>query len=144
MTKSNTSFNKELLGLTIECLLKECITEEVPCGFFLGTVIVNRGNSCKLKPKRKTFLSCVNGQIYISFRKFRNVQTQNDILNFLLLLAKVGCYYCLAMVNIIISIFPLLVFLKQLIYLFIVFSHSFFSHFEKTSTCIIFSEVEKY
>ena len=117
--------------LTIEGLLKKCISEEVPCGFFLRTVIVNRGNSCELKPKRKTFLSYVNGQIYIIFRKFRNVQTQNDILKFLLLLAKVGCYYCLAMVNIIISIFPLLVFLKQLIYLFIVFSHSFFFSFRK-------------
>ena len=39
--------------LTIEGLLKKCITEEVPCGFFLRTVIVNRGNSCELKPRKK-------------------------------------------------------------------------------------------
>ena len=38
--------------MTIEGLLKKCISEEVPCGFFLRTVIVNRGNSCELKPKK--------------------------------------------------------------------------------------------
>ena len=56
--------------LTIECLLKECKAEEVPYGFSLRTVIVNRENSCELKLKIKTFLSCVNEQIYTSFRKF--------------------------------------------------------------------------
>ena len=56
---------------------------------------------------KKTFLSCV------SFRKFRNVQTQSDILKFLLLLTNVDCWNCLAMVNVIISLFPLFVFLKQ-------------------------------
>ena len=76
--------------------------------FFLRTVIVNRGNSCELKLRiKKTFLSCV------SFRKFRNVQTQSDILKFLLLLTNVDCWNCLAMVNVIISLFPLFVFLKQ-------------------------------
>ena len=96
--------------LTIEGLSKKCIREEVPCGFFLRTVIVNRGNSCELKPRiKKTFLSCV------SFRKFRNVQTQSDILKFLLLLTNVDCWNCLAMVNVIIFLFPLFVFLKQLI-----------------------------
>ena len=57
--------------------------------------------------------------------------------HFLLLLANIGCQNCLAMVNIIISIFPLLVFLKQLIYL----SSFLVIHFlisKKTSTCIIF------
>ena len=55
--------------LTIECLLKECKVP-IPIAFFLRTVIVNRGNSCELKPKnKKTFLSCVNEQIYSSFRK---------------------------------------------------------------------------
>ena len=39
--------------LTIECLLKECKAEEVPYGFFLRTVIVNRGNSCEMKLKKK-------------------------------------------------------------------------------------------
>ena len=32
--------------LTIKGFLKKCINEEVPYGFFLRTVIVNRGNSC--------------------------------------------------------------------------------------------------
>ena len=49
----------------------------------------------------------------VSFRKFRNVQTQSDILKFLLLLTDVDCWNCLAMVNVIISLFPLFVFLKQ-------------------------------
>ena len=31
----------------------QVITEEVPCGFFLRTAIVNRGNSCELKPRKK-------------------------------------------------------------------------------------------
>ena len=56
--------------LTIEYLLQECITKEVPLVFFLRTVIMSRGNSCELKPKKKTFFSCVNEQIYISFEKF--------------------------------------------------------------------------
>ena len=38
--------------LTIECLLKKCITEELLCGSFLRTTIVNRGNSCKFKPRK--------------------------------------------------------------------------------------------
>ena len=51
--------------LTIECLLKECKAEEIPCAFFLRTVIVNRGNSCELKLKKKILLSCVNEQVDI-------------------------------------------------------------------------------
>ena len=38
--------------LTIEYLLKECITEEVPCVSLLRTVIMSRGNSCELNPKK--------------------------------------------------------------------------------------------
>ena len=34
---------------------------------FFQTVIVNRGNSCKSKPKKKTFLSFVSEQSYITF-----------------------------------------------------------------------------
>ena len=73
------------------------------------------------------------------FSKFRNVPTQNNILKFLLLLANVGCQNCLAMVNIIISIFPLLVFLKQLFYLssFLVIHYS-----KKTSAYIIFQKLK--
>ena len=55
--------------LTIKCLLKEYKAEEVPYSLFFRKVIVNRGNSCELKPKKK-FLSYVNEQIYTSFRKF--------------------------------------------------------------------------
>ena len=73
------------------------------------------------------------------FSKFRNEQTQNNILKFLLLLANVGCQNCLAMVNIIIPIIPLLVFFKQLNYLssFLVI-HFLFLISEKTSAYIIF------
>ena len=39
--------------LTIKCLLKEYKAEEVPYNLFFRTVIVNRGNSCELKPKKK-------------------------------------------------------------------------------------------
>ena len=39
--------------LTIKCLLKEYKAEEVPYSLFFRTVIVNRGNSCELKPKKK-------------------------------------------------------------------------------------------
>ena len=42
--------------LTFEGLLKKFITEEVPCDFFLRTVIVNRGNSCELKPKKNVLV----------------------------------------------------------------------------------------
>ena len=68
------------------------------------------------------------------FLKFRNVQTQNNILKFLLLLANV---------NIIISIFPLLVFLKQLIHLssFLVI-HFLFLISKKTSVYIIFQKLK--
>ena len=38
--------------LTIEYLLKECITKEVPRVSFLRTIIMSRGNSCELKPKK--------------------------------------------------------------------------------------------
>ena len=87
--------------------------------------------------RRKNVLVLRQWAVLFQFSKFRNVQTQNNILKFLLLLANIGCYNCLAMVNIIISIFPLLVFLKQLIYL----SSFLVIHFlisKKTSTCIIF------
>ena len=76
--------------LTIVGLLKKRISEEVSCGFFLRTVIVNRGNSCELKPKENV-LVLRQWADFFQFSKFRNVQTQNNILKFLLLLAKVGC-----------------------------------------------------
>ena len=76
--------------MTIEGLLKKCISEEVPRGFFLRTVIMNRGNSCELKP-RKSVLVLRQWADLFQFSKIRNVQTQNNILNFLLLLANVGC-----------------------------------------------------
>ena len=77
------------------------------------------------------------------FLKFRNVQTQNKILKFLLLLANVGCQNCLATVNIIISIFPLLFFLKKLICLssFLVI-HFLFLVSKKPSAYIIFQKLK--
>ena len=76
--------------LTIEGLLKKCISEEVPRGFFLRTVIVNRGNSCELKTKKNVLVLRQWADLF-QFSKIRNVQTQNNILNFLPLLANVGC-----------------------------------------------------
>ena len=55
--------------LTIECLLKKCIIEELSCGSFLQTIIVNRGNSSKLS-QEKPFYFCVNELICIRFQKF--------------------------------------------------------------------------
>ena len=63
--------------LTIKGLLKKCISEEVPCGFFLWTVIVNRGNSCELKPK-KNLLVLLQWADLFKFSKFRNVKTKNN------------------------------------------------------------------
>ena len=126
--------------LTIKGLLKKCISEEVPCGFFLRTVIVNRGNSCELKAKKKV-LVLHQWADFFPFSKLRNVQTQNKILKFLLLLANIGCWNCLAMVNIIISIFSLLVFLKQLIYLSLFLDIHFFFWFRKKRPPTSFSEV---
>ena len=128
--------------MTIEGLFKKCISEEVPCGFFLRTVIVNRGNSCELKAKKKVLVLHQWADLF-QFSKLRNVQTQNKILKFLLLLANIGCWNCLAMVNIIVSIFSLLVFFKQLIYLslFLVINF-FFLISKKASTYIIFLKLK--
>ena len=90
---------------TLVLLSKTCFLLSLPGSY--GSY-VNIGNSCELKLRlKKTFVSCV------SFRKFRNVQTRSDILKFLLFLTNVDCWNCLAMVNVIISLFPLFVFLKQ-------------------------------
>lgn len=115
--------------LTIECFLKEFLTEEVPSGPFLRLVIVNRGNLCKLKPNTKNY-SCrmSKRRIVFVFESFLNIQTQNEICKFLLLQANVDCQNCLIMVDMIISLFPSFVFCTQLIYLFMVFIHSFLSH----------------
>ena len=63
-------FTLHINSLNIECLLKKCITEELPCGSFLQTIIVNRGNFMQKKSRGKPFLFCVNEQICIRFRKF--------------------------------------------------------------------------
>ena len=59
--------------LTIEGLLKKCISEEVPRGFFLRPVIVNRGNSCKLKPRKNVLVFRQWADLF-QFSKFRNVK----------------------------------------------------------------------
>ena len=127
--------------MTIKGLLKKCISEEVPCGFFLWTVIVNRGNSFELKAK-KTFLSCVNGQIYFNFRSFETYKPRITFQSFtfvsqhrLLELLSYGEYN---------HLFPLLVFLKQLIYLSSFLVIHFFFSFRKNVDLHHFSEVEKY
>ena len=61
--------------LTIECLLKECKAEEIPCVFFLRTVIVNRGNSCELKLKKNIIVLRQWTGLYIFyFESFLSVQ----------------------------------------------------------------------
>ena len=76
--------------LTSKGLLKKCISEEVPCGFFLRTVIVNRGNSCELKEKKNVLVLRQWADLF-QFSKFRNVQTKNTFKKFLLSLANIGC-----------------------------------------------------
>ena len=56
---------------------------EVPCGFFLRTVIMNRGNSSELKPKKKVLVWRQWADLF-QFSKIRNVQTQNNLLKYLL------------------------------------------------------------
>ena len=114
--------------LTIEGLLKKCIGEEVSCSFFLRTVIVNRGNSCELKPKKNVLVLRQWADLF-QFSKFRNIQTQNNVLKFLLLLANV---------------FPLLLFLKHLIYLSSFLVIHFLFLISKNVRLHHFSEVEKY
>ena len=60
--------------LTIEYLLKECITKEVPRVSFLRTVIMSRGNSCELKPKKNkySFLALMSRYILV-LESFLNV-----------------------------------------------------------------------
>ena len=54
--------------MTIECLLKICITKELPSGSFLRTIIVYKGNSCKFKP-RKNILVLRQWEDLYSFSK---------------------------------------------------------------------------
>ena len=78
--------------------------------------------------KNRSCLALMSRFIWVC-ESHRNVQTQNDILKFLLLLA---------MVNIIISLFPSFVFLKQLIIYSSFLVINFFSITKKSSTYIIF------
>ena len=73
--------------LTIVGLLKKCISEKVPCGFFLRKVIVK---FMRIEAEKKVLVLRQWADLF-QFSKFRNVQTQNNILKFLLLLANVGC-----------------------------------------------------
>ena len=129
--------------LTIEGLLKKCISEEVPRGFFLRTVIVNRRNSCELKPKKNLLVLRQWADLF-QFSKFRNVQTQNNILNFFTFVSQHRLLKLLSYGGVIISIFPLLVFLKQLLYLSLFFViHFLFLISKKTSTYIIFQRLKE-
>ena len=129
--------------LTIEGLLKKCISEEVPRGFFLRTVIVNRRNSCELKPKKNLLVLRQWADLF-QFSKFRNVQTQNNILNFFTFVSQRRLLKLLSYGDVIISIFPLLVFLKQLLYLSLFFViHFLFLISKKTSIYIIFQRLKE-
>ena len=108
MTKLSTSFNKQLLDYW--GFIKEMYYWRGSLWLFSSNGYREQRKFMRIETENnKTFLSCV------SFRKFRNVQTQSDILKCLLLLTNVECWNCLAMVNVIIFLFPLFVFLKQLI-----------------------------
>ena len=129
--------------LTIEGLLKKCISEEVLRGFFLRTVIVNRRNSCELKPKKNLLVLRQWADLF-QFSKFRNVQTQNNILNFFTFVSQRRLLKLLSYGDVIISIFPLLVFLKQLLYLSLFFViHFLFLISKKTSIYIIFQRLKE-
>ena len=129
--------------LTIEGLLKKCISEEVPRGFFLRTVIVNRRNSCELKPKKNLLVLRQWADLF-QFSKVRNVQTQNNILNFFTFVSQRRLLKLLSYGDVIISIFPLLLFLKQLLYLSLFFViHFLFLFSKKTSTYIIFQRLKE-
>ena len=60
--------------LTIKCLLKEYKAEEVPYSLFFPTVIVNRGNSCELKPKKKHSCLASMSRFIPVFESFLKVQ----------------------------------------------------------------------
>ena len=61
--------------MTIEYLLKKCMTEELPCGSFFSNEEIHANLS-----REKPFLFCVNEEIYIRFRKFS--ERTNVELNF--------------------------------------------------------------
>ena len=93
--------------------------------------------------RKKTFFSCVNGQIYFNFRSFETYKPRITFKIFtfvsqhrLLELLSYGEYD---------HLFPLLVFLKQLIYLssFLVILF-FFLVSKKTSTYIIFLKLKNF
>ena len=121
MTKSSTSFNKQFLEYL----------------GFIQEMYQWRGSLWLLSSKG-----------YREQRKFERIEAEKKRS----CLASMGRFIsifevsnCLGMVNIIISIFPILVFLKQLINLssFSVI-HFFVSYFEKNVRLHHFSEVEKY
>ena len=58
--------------LTFKCLLKEHKAEEVLYSLFFRTVIVNRGNSCELMPKKNYCLTSMSRFIPV-FESFLNV-----------------------------------------------------------------------
>lgn len=64
--------------LTIECLLRKCITGGVPYGSFLQTAIVKRGKSCKLTLKKNHCLASMSKFILVS-EIFQNAQFYNEI-----------------------------------------------------------------
>ena len=60
--------------LTIEYLLKDCLTKEVPRVSFLRTVIMSRGNSCELKPpKNKHSFLALMSRFILVLRGFLNL-----------------------------------------------------------------------
>ena len=130
--------------LTFEGLLKKFITEEVPCGFFLRTVIVNRGNSCELKPKKNVLVLRQWADLYqfSKVSKRTNPEWNFKIFTFasqrrLLELLSYGEYNHVY--------FSVTCFLKTTHLSVIAFSHSFFvSYFEENVRLHHFSEVEKY
>ena len=130
--------------MTIEGLLKKCITEEVPCGFFLRTVIVNKGNSCEFKPKKTVLVLHQWADLYqfSKVSKRTNPEWRFKIFTFagqrrLLELLSYGEYS-----HLFISV---TCFLKTTQLFVIVLSYSYFFLISKKNVHLHhFSEVEKY
>ena len=73
--------------LTIEYLLKKCMTEELPCGSFFSNEEIHANLS-----REKPFLFCVNEEIYIRFRKFS--ERTNVEWNFIFFTLASQCKLC--------------------------------------------------
>ena len=103
--------------------IKEMYYWRAPLRLFSSNHYREQREFIQIKP-RKTILFLRQWADLYSFSKvFYTGKCRSKFYFFLLLRANESCLNCLAMVNIIISLFPAFVFWKQLIYLFIVLNY---------------------